>query len=125
MKITDLKLFDYIIFTISILIIAGFIIITKQSVQGEPILKITSTDEEYIYQLDSEIEIDIAGPIGNTHIHIRDGEAFIESSPCENQLCVMMGSISKTGQWAACMPNRIFISIEGGSDETEIDVLSY
>ena len=92
---------------------------------GQSILKISAVDNEYIYQLDEDQELEIEGPIGSTHVHISGGEAYISESPCENQLCVMMGSISKPGQWAACMPNRVFISIEGGSDDQEIDVLSY
>jgi hypothetical protein len=36
-----------------------------------------------------------------------------------------MGPVSEAGQWAACMPNRVFISIEGGKPDEEIDILSY
>jgi hypothetical protein len=39
------------------------------------------------------------------------------SSPCPEKICVKTGRISKPGQWIACLPNRVFISIRGRRSE--------
>jgi hypothetical protein len=122
---SGLKLFDYFIIGISIIIVAISSYNIYSSSSDERVLRIDASGTDYLYPLDKDAEIEIEGSIGPTHIIIHNGEAHISESPCDNKLCILMGSISKTGQWAACMPNRVFISIEGGKDDQEIDVLSY
>lgn len=47
------------------------------------------------------------------------GIAFIESD-CPDKICVKSGKLSKAGQYAACVPNRIYIKIvSAGEDETD------
>ena len=122
---SGLKPVDFIIIAFSIVFIVFIAINIYADNTGSAVLKITSADAEYLYPLEKDSEIDVEGPIGHTHVVIMNGEAYISESPCDNKQCILMGSISKQGQWAACMPNRVFISIEGGSDDEEIDVLSY
>ena len=120
-----LKPFDYILVLFSV---AAVIILSVHIYSAKPeevVLRIDSAGGEYIYPLDENLEVEVEGPIGHTHVKVEDGRAYISHSPCNDQLCVLMGSISEAGQWAACLPNRVFISIEGGSPDEEIDVLSY
>ena len=118
-------MFDYIIIILSI---AAVILISIRIYSGNDdnaVLIISTPESESAYPLDKDAEIEAEGPLGHTHIVISGGKAYIEESPCDNKLCILAGAISKPGQWAACMPNRIFISIEGSDNESEIDVLSY
>ena len=119
-----LKPLDLVIIALS----AAAIILLSISIYapdgGEPSLRIESAGGDYIYPLDEDRRIDIEGPSGTSSIVIENGSAYFEDSDCRDKLCVLMGKISEEGQWAACMPNRVFISIEGDSVE-EIDVLSY
>ncbi|NLJ45770.1 MAG: NusG domain II-containing protein [Treponema sp.] len=85
---------------------------------GEPRVVIAdSTGQEWIYPLDADREIGIRGPLGTTTVHIHDGGVAIESSPCPNQTCVAAGFINQPGQWVACLPNQVFVRVEGGSDD--------
>ena len=125
MRKASLKLFDYIIILLST---AAIVFLSVQIYTSEPeaaVVKIDTADGTYLYPLDEDREIDVEGPIGHTHIIIKEEKAYISDSPCEDQLCVLMGGISEAGQWAACLPNRVFVSIEGGADDEEIDILSY
>jgi hypothetical protein len=45
-------------------------------------------------------------------IEIGDGRARVLASPCTNQTCVASGTIHSRGQWIACLPNGIFVSVE-------------
>ncbi len=122
---TVFRLLDFIIIAAAVAVVILLSVYIYSSDSGEAVVKITAADTEYIYPLSQNTEVFIDGPIGQTLVIISDSKAWISESPCENKLCILMGQISKPGQWAACMPNRVFISIEGGSDDQEIDVLSY
>jgi len=94
------------------------------SVYGSPpssVLVITSGEHEWIYQLTQEREIDVPGLIGRSVIGIHDGAAHIDDSPCANRTCVASQPISRAGEWAACLPNGVFIRIEGEEHIDEID----
>lgn len=75
--------------------------------------------------MDTPMHADIPGLLGDTLIHISDGKISIEDSPCPTKSCTMMGGISRKGQWLVCMPNGVFITIEGDSGKTmEVDDVS-
>ena len=82
-------------------------------------------DKTWIFPLDAEEQVSVAGSIGETMVEIRKGHAAIVSSPCNGQTCVAAGEINKNGQWAACLPNRVFILIEGAADADAIDAASW
>jgi hypothetical protein len=65
------------------------------------------------YPLDSDQTIRVAGPLGESVVRIEKGKVRMESSPCPEQICQSMGSISRIGSSIACLPNRIFIRIDG------------
>jgi hypothetical protein len=54
-----------------------------------------------------------AGPRGDTIVAISGGTARVLDSPCPDKICVAAGSISRTGQFIACLPNRVSITLEG------------
>ena len=78
---------------------------------------IQSSGREWVYPLDTNIMVMAAGPLGNTFIQINNRQAWVESSPCVNQVCVAAGFISKHGNWIACLPNRVFLFVEGRDTE--------
>ena len=76
----------------------------------------------WVYPLDAEEKVEVPGPLGNTVIRIHGNEAWVESSPCANQSCVAAGRIKKPGQWTACLPNNVFLVMEGSDGKSaEID----
>ena len=68
-----------------------------------------------------------AGPIGVSRLLIEDGRARFTHAPCRDQICVYAGPLSDSGAWAACLPNRVFLSIAGRmpQDADAIDGLSF
>jgi hypothetical protein len=53
------------------------------------------------------------GPLGDTIVEISGGTVRVLDSACPDKLCVAAGSISRTGQFIACLPNRVSITLEG------------
>ena len=86
---------------------------------------IESSKNIWYYQLDKNKEINIEGNLGESTIKIQDGFVSFENSPCPNKLCVLSSAISKNGQWIACLPNGVFVRIEGEDENTEVDGISY
>jgi hypothetical protein len=74
-------------------------------------------EQQWIYPLDAETTVRVPGPLGETLVEIADGAVRIISSPCPEKICIKTGRISKPGQWIACLPNRVFISIRGKRSE--------
>jgi hypothetical protein len=62
----------------------------------------------------------IAGPRGETVIQISGGTVRVLDSPCPDKICVAAGAISRPGQFIACLPNRVSITLEG-RDEAVAD----
>jgi hypothetical protein len=76
---------------------------------------------EWIEPISKDAEIQVQGPLGTTYVHIEGNSARIEKSPCKNQLCVEAGKISSINQWVACLPNRVFVKIEGKAGSGGVD----
>lgn len=78
-------------------------------------------DGQVIYtgSLSTDREIKVYGDYENI-IVIENGEARFESSDCPNKDCVHSGSISKSSQTAACLPNKTIIKISGESEVDDI-----
>ena len=86
-------------------------------------LIINSEEGEYIYPLSENASYSAQGTLGVSKIVVENGEAYFEDSPCPNKTCVDSGKISHSGEWAACLPNNVFIRVEGsaknGSDSLD------
>jgi hypothetical protein len=63
--------------------------------------------------------------LGDTLVEIRGKAVFIEASPCRNKTCIAAGSIDKPGQWLACLPNEVFVSIEGRRADEGLDATAF
>lgn len=125
MQFNKVKIGDIIVFLI-FLAICSFSLLANNRNQGtERYLVITAEETEWIYPLDEDQVLEFSGPVGKTIVTIENGNARITESDCPNQLCIAMGAASKPGQWAACLPNRVFLSISGKNDEKENEVDVY
>lgn len=103
---------DFIIFFLFVAVTAVSFSLLTTAKNSERRLVIMSGKKEFIYPLEKHREIEAAGVLGNSLIVIEDGRAFFKESPCKNHLCVQMGAVTEENDWAACLPNDIFIRVE-------------
>jgi hypothetical protein len=62
-----------------------------------------------------DLSVDQSFRIGNVRIEVKDGAiAFIESD-CPGKECIRTGWLKTPGASAACLPNRISITVTGES----------
>lgn len=52
-------------------------------------------------------------------IQIENGEIFFLSSDCDDKICVKSGKISKKGDAAACVPNRVSVYIKNADNDMD------
>jgi hypothetical protein len=120
-----LKILDAVI----VLAAAAAVAVTAASAygpgKGQADVAIKGRDGEWVYPLSADRDVSISGPLGQTRIEIRGKSVRIEDSPCPNKTCIAMGAIARPGQWLACLPNQVFVRIEGGSAGGGVDAGVY
>jgi len=67
--------------------------------------------------------LQLSGPLGESTIEIRNGRARFTSSPCPTQACVHSGWLTRSGEFSACLPNRI--SLELASRHPYYDAINF
>lgn len=104
-----LKRFD-IILIISLLFVslALFIIFGLIKKQGNRVIIKQNNAVVYRGELSNNREISLK----HNTVKIKNGEVFMQSADCKNQICVKTGKISKSGETIICLPNKVIVEIE-------------
>jgi hypothetical protein len=88
-------------------------------------LHIQGTGGSWVYPMDRTERVEIPGPLGRTIVELSGGTARVLSSPCTNKTCIAAGTIHRRGQWIACLPNGVSLTIEGENTEPELDAATF
>jgi hypothetical protein len=108
-----LKWLDAVIIAV---VLAGSGLLAWRVYSGDgtpPVLHIKGETGEWYYPLDRDREVKIRGPVGETVIVISRGEARVTESDCPEKICVRSAGIKRNGEWIACLPNRVLVTVEG------------
>jgi len=87
--------------------------------KGNAQVLIQGQDAEWVYPIEADATVVVTGPIGDTTVRVRGNRAWVESSPCDNKTCIAAGSISRQGEWAACLPNNVLVIVNGSEDDID------
>ncbi|MCL2008763.1 MAG: NusG domain II-containing protein [Treponema sp.] len=116
-----IKLFDPVIFILA-LAITLFSAYQVYFRQGDTIrVRIEGQGRRWVYPLHAEETIAVPGPLGSTIVRISGNHAWVESSPCANQICVAAGQLHRHADFAACLPNEVLVLIEGITAPGDVD----
>jgi hypothetical protein len=111
---------DFVVFALAL----GVLIFSTAHVYAGASVPATVTVQaggrRWVFPLDGETVFTAPGPLGDTVVELRGKSARVLSSPCTNQTCIAQGSIRSHGQWLACLPNQVMVSISGDGEE-ELD----
>ena len=74
------------------------------------------------YPLAEDRSVKVPAPVSSQHDHynvvvISGGKVSVTEASCKNQVCVKHGPISRSGESIVCLPNRLVVRIENGSEE--------
>lgn len=114
-----LKPLDLIISILVIISIVIYIIDTLKPEGFSSNFYVESQGKKYVYPIESNENLEFEGVIGKTVIRIKDKKAFITHSDCRDKVCIEMGHVHKSGQFAACLPNKIILGVEGDSEDRD------
>ena len=116
----NIKKGDYIVFFVAVLVSGIALWFFAGAEKGETVI-VTANGKKNIYSLSQEQNIEIQGKNGQYNlIVIQSGKVCMKSADCSDQVCVKHREISKNGELIICLPNEVFIQIEGG-EEKEVD----
>ena len=73
-------------------------------------------DKELVYVVDIKQDQEIV--VNEVVIKIQDEMVYVTASSCKDKVCVHQGKIKSAGQTITCLPQRVFIQLEG----SEVDV---
>ncbi len=90
---------------------------------GESALMTAIDGKEIVVSLFEDKEFQISGPLGITTIEVKNGKIRFIDSPCSGKQCIHSGWLKKSGDFAACIPNRISITIAGR--ELRFDAINF
>lgn len=102
---------------IALLVISLAIIISSFNSYGDftgkPEVRVRAGNQEWVYDLSVDTFATFYGPVGETTIEIQDGKVHVHDSDCRNKVCIAAGWVSQPGDWIICLPNDVFILVEG------------
>jgi hypothetical protein len=116
---------DYLALVLSIMTVVAAGVFAYADRPQPSQVSIENEDGTFLYPLDRDRRIDVGGPLGDTVVEIHDGRVHVDSSPCRDKICIAAGWLELTGQWTACLPNRVFVRVEGGESEDGIDAQAF
>ena len=79
----------------------------------------------WVFPIDADETVAVPGPLGNTIVRIHGSQVWVESSPCDNQICVAAGRLRGHGEFAACLPNIVLVMIKGRDDPEKPDGVTW
>ena len=75
------------------------------------------------FPLDTPVTWEIPGVGGGSNtLVIADGQASVIHATCPDGVCVRTGAILRTGQSIVCLPNRVVVTVIGGTPALDGEV---
>ena len=117
--------FDILVIILAIGLTLGIALTVFSSESGSSVVVVRDPERTWIFPIDADETVSAIGPIGETLVVIHEGRVEILSSPCSEKTCVAAGGLHRSGQWVACLPNRVFVRIEGAARPDDVDAVSW
>lgn len=116
---------DVLALALSIAMVIGASVFAYANAGSPSEVSIESDEGTFLYPLDRDRRVSVRGPLGETFVTISDGHVHVDDSPCRDKICIAAGPLRATGQWTACLPNRVFVRVEAGDAEDAIDAQTF
>ncbi|MGO5095523.1 NusG domain II-containing protein [Agathobaculum sp. LCP25S3_E8] len=115
-----LKWGDFVIIGTVLLLAAALTAALAAGTQGERLYAEIWQDNQLVERValtdDTDRTIDLDG---HNVIVLSGKSARMESADCRDQVCVRTGTLTRAGQVAVCLPNRVVLKIVGETGEID------
>lgn len=116
-----------IIVLLALVVVVGSVYTFMQGASSLSRTVVITRDQEVLYEIKInkayERIINVEHEGHYNIVHIKDGEVWIDSANCYNQVCVFERPISKPGQAIVCLPHKLVIEIKGEKNQG-VDIIS-
>ncbi len=122
-----LKLFDWLMLGVAITVSLTTFVMANQQKDSASRVAIQAEGKSWLYDINQDTTIELNGPLGPTLVEIQEGKVRVKADPGPLQICVRDGWIANSGEWLICLPNKVFIRIEGGPqpEESPVDASAF
>ena len=111
----------FLITGLLVLSIAYFSVVYQYSFNGKHAVVEVNGRRVLELPLDRDVTTTVTGPLGETVIVVENRSVRIADSPCPNHYCVRMWRLRHRGGITVCVPNRVIVTIRGGSERDSFD----
>lgn len=117
---------DFILITIVLIVIVGFLGYTKFKDMNQEVSTVQVYKDNELYReipLDSEEEFTIKDGNHINKVRVHDRGVEVVEANCPDKVCVKTGFITKPSQNIVCIPNKISIKIVDKNADDKIDAI--
>lgn len=118
---------DFVIFAL-VLLLAGVVAAPFFLSPGDAMYVEIRQDQALIQRVrlteDTHEEIIVRAPGGGQNTVEIDGKRVrVTAGDCYDQVCVRTGWLTRAGQSAVCLPNRLIVKLTGQTGQEEVDAI--
>ena len=117
-----LKIGDIIVISVILLITAGVFCFRLFGFNDGESVVVSFGETEKVYSLDENTIFDVENNGIRLTVVIENGCVWVDNSSCPEQVCVICGKISRSGQSIACVPAELLVKIIG-EGERDYDLI--
>ncbi len=120
------KLKNDIILVAVVLLLAAAGFMLSNILKSEGVYAVVKVEgkEAYKYALTENVRTVITSDNGNRNVFvIENGQAFIESASCKDQICVKHKKIKNEGESIICLPHKVVVEITDSVNDDAVDVV--
>jgi len=111
---------DIILFILFIAAAAAGIVLMSGAGSGS--VAVVRVDGVVTRQVD--LSVDQTFRVGDVQLQVHDGAIAFIASDCPNKECIHAGWLKTPGSSAACLPNRVSVTVEGAGGDQEVDTVA-
>lgn len=115
----EMKRLDLILIA-GVLVLAGIIYLVFLGSAEDGGKAVITVDGQVVQELplDEDTTYQVDTPEGYNIVEIKDGWADVIEADCRDGLCADQKRIHKTGETIVCLPHKMVVTIEAGTENT-------
>ena len=119
---SKLKWGDFVIIGVVLALAAVIAAVLALGVSGDRLYAEVWQDNELVERVELTDRTDRTIDLDGHNVIVLSGRtATMRSADCHDQVCVRTGTLTRAGQVAVCLPNRVVLRITG--ETSEIDAI--
>lgn len=119
---SKLKWGDFVIIGVVLALAAAIAAVLALGTSGDRLYAEVWQDNALVERVELIDSTDRTIDLGGHNVIVLSGRtAAMQSADCRDQVCVRTGTLTRAGQVAVCLPNRVVLRITG--ETSEIDAI--